>query len=76
MEIADQIIEAVERSRKFDTIVFVDIPEADVDGCVSLLADQSDNHDFVRNGDVMEVWGWDDEQPEGAMDWRVHLRIS
>lgn len=35
---------------------------------------QDNETDYVDTGEVIEVWDWTDEQDEGDMDFRVHIR--
>lgn len=69
------IQQAIERSRSHNEIVTLDWDAAAINDAVDYILSTYDGEiDYVRNGEIMEVWGWTEEQDEGEMDFRVHLR--
>lgn len=73
----DKVIAALQRALDYDEIVHVesDLPEDDI---VEAIRDHNkfwEGHemDSVENGDTLEVWGWDEDTPEGQMAWRLHV---
>ncbi len=75
----EHIKQAIERSRSYNEIVTLDWDAAAIDDAVEYIAGNYDGEtDCVSgagvDGDITEVWGWTDEQSEGEMDFRVHLR--
>ena len=80
MTIASQIKTAIDRSSSHDEIVSVTI---DGDSGVALTAIRSlvdCEVDYVmidREGiDVLDVWGYDVDAPEGQMLWRLAIRFA
>ncbi len=79
---------AIERSRSHDEIVTIMVTDMDAARRIlhridSLMADIDDEaHDYVLNGDVIEIWGYPVEPSDGSDDrsdemaWRVHAWVS
>lgn len=75
------IIEAIRNSQRNNEISVV--YATSIDRAYQTLLDsdearETDNIDYVdteaNDGARMrEVWGWDDDTPDGEMTWRVHI---
>lgn len=70
-ELDDAVSESVAR----DQIITIECDKNALQAAIDYLGDKAENTDYTRNGEVVEVWGWSDDTPDGEMDWRVHLRM-
>lgn len=71
---------AINRSSQHDEIVTLQVDSEDdraglVDALES-LADEGQETDSVENGDVTEVWAYEEGRAgDSSMTWRVHVRV-
>ena len=81
MEHNEQItlINAIKESQSHNTIIKIDWDTSTIDEALEFIVAWYDGEtDYVQgaglDGDITEIWGWEESNSENEMEFRVHLR--